>query len=144
MSLRNNLIRAERQAQLDQYRELKDYYTANRRPVVERITFLLALSAAILVSLRRFGIGYFGLPNEAEWVVLFYWLSVILFAGLDSIFVQARHPVSLPLGGFNPSRIFEKFSMQGRLWQLAVILCLPPLARIAVYAVTLKNISQAP
>jgi hypothetical protein len=117
----------QHRAELERYREIKAYYSSIRRPAIERITFAFALAASITSAGRILGwwlIGY------GQWIALFYILSFIAFVGLDSIFAPARHPVPLPLGGFNPSRIYEKFSMQERAWQILVVIMLPVTARL--------------
>ena len=117
---------------MEQYRQSKAYYASIRRPWLERVTFTLALLASIAVSLRRFGIGITDYEHEGQWLTVFYCVSLILFLGLDTIFAKAHHPVPMPLGGFNPSRIYEKFTMQGRAWQLLLVLMLPLTARFIV------------
>lgn len=123
MSLRAEQHRAEK----EQYRQTKAYYASIRRPMMERITFAFALAGSIASAGLILGLW---LPGYGEWVTLFYIVSFIAFIGLDSIFAQAHHPVPLPLGGFNPSRIYEKFSMQERAWQILVVLMLPLTARL--------------
>lgn len=128
MSLRAEQHRIEK----EQYRQTKAYYALIRRPRLERITFALALLASILVSLRRFGIGITDYEQQGQWLTAFYWVSFVLFIGFDSVFAKAHHPVAAPFGAFNLSRIYEKFAMQERAWQLLVVLMLPLTARLIV------------
>lgn len=122
-----SLAAEQHKAEMEQYRQTKAYYASIRRPTIEKITFAFALAASIMSAVRILGwwlIGY------GQWVTLFYIVSFIAFIGLDSIFAKAHHHVPLPLGGFNPSRIYEKFAMQERAWQILVVLMLPLTARI--------------
>jgi|GEM_PF-6603665 len=125
-------IAEQHRAELEQYRQIEAYYASIRQPWVERITFALALTAAVLVSLRRLGIGFTDYEHHGQWLTLGYWVALILFAGLDSIFAKAHHPVPIIFGGFNPSRVYEKFATQGRAWQLLLVLMLPLAARLIV------------
>lgn len=136
MSLRAQQHRAE----LELYRQTKAYYDSIRRPWLERITFSLALLASVLVSLRRFGIGIINNEHHGQWLIAFYWVSFVLFIGLDSIFAKARHPVPIPFGGFNPSRIYEKFATQERGWQLFLVLMLPLLARLIAAVIYFNSV----
>lgn len=123
--------RVERhKAELEKYRLAKAYYALIRRPWLERTTFTRALLAALAVSLRRFGIGIISYEREGSWMYLFYGVSLVLFLGFDSLLTKAHYSVPMPLGGFNPSRIFEKFTFQGRTWQLLLVLMLWPTARL--------------
>ena len=112
------------------YRQTVAYYSSTRRPWLERITFTFALLSSILVSLRRLGLGFTDYENHGQWLTLFYWVSLLLFLGLDTVFAKAHHQIQIPFGGLNPSRIFEKFVMQGRVWQLLLVLMLPVSARL--------------
>lgn len=127
-----SLLAEQHKAERELYRQTKAYYAAVRRPWLEHITFTLALVASILVSLRRFGIGITDYEHHGQWLTLFYWVALILFVGLDSIFAKAHHPVPIPFGGLNPSRLYEKFAMQERAWQLLLVLMLPLTARLIV------------
>lgn len=119
---------AERhRAEIEVYRQSKAYYESIRRPARDGITFAIALTASVTIAGRTLGLWLMG---SGQWVILFYFISLIVFVGLDSVFTRARHPVPLPLGGFNPSRIYEKFSMQERAWQLVLVLMLPVTARL--------------
>jgi hypothetical protein len=126
---RKPMSRASEQhkAEMEQYRQIKAYYDSIRRPVLERITFALALVASIVAAGRILGLW---LTGYGQWVAVFYGVSLIAFVGLDSVIAPAHHPVPLPLGGFNPSRIYEKFSVQERAWQILVVLMLPVTARL--------------
>jgi hypothetical protein len=128
MSFRAEQHRLEK----EQYRQTKAYYASIRRPRLERITFTLALLASIAVSLRRFGIGITDYGHQGQWLTALYWVSFILFVGFDSIFAKAHHPVPAPFGAFNLSRIYEKFAMQERAWQLLLVLMLPLTVRLIV------------
>ena len=124
-------LRAEQhKAELEDYRRAKAYYASIRRPRLERITFTLALVASIAVSLCRFGIGLTGDEHYGEGITIFYCVSLLLFVGLDSVFAPAHHPVPILFGGLNPSRLYEKFAMQERAWQLLLVLMLPLTARL--------------
>lgn len=125
-----SLLAEQHKAERELYRQTKAYYASIRRPWLERITFILALVASILVSLRRFGLGITDYERHGQWLTLFYWVALILFAGLDSIFTKAHHPIPIPFGGLNPSRLYEKFAMQERAWQLLLVLMLPLTARL--------------
>src|SRR5687768_10091646 len=115
----------QRKAEIAQFREIEACYAAIRRPWLERITFTIALLAAVAVSLRRFGIGITDYEHHGQWLTLFYWIAFVAFVGLDPIFAKAHHPVRMPLGGFNPIRMYEKFALQKRAWQLLLVLMLP-------------------
>ena len=116
----------QHRVELERYREAQAYYASIRRPALERITFAVALVASIASAGRILG---WWLVGYGQWVVLFSIVSFLAFVGLDSIWAKASHPVPLPLGGFNPSRIYEKFSMQERAWQILLVLMLPVTAR---------------
>ncbi len=118
---------AQHQAELEQYRKAKAYYASIRRPRLEGVTFSLALVASVAASIRIAG---WGLVGYGEWLAIFYIVATVAFVGLDSIFAPAIHPVPLPLGGLNPSRLYEKFAMQERSWQLLLVLMLPAAARL--------------
>jgi len=134
-------LRAEQhKVELEQYRQTKAYYASIRRPRLERITFAIALLASVTVSLRRLGIGITDYEHHGQWLTLFYWVALVLFVGLDSIWTKAHHPVPIPFGGFNPSRIFEKFAMQERAWQLLLVLILPLTARLIAAIVYFTSI----
>src|SRR5882757_5513594 len=122
----------QHKAELELYRQTKAYYASIRRPWVERVTFTFALLASVAVSLRRFGIGITDYEHHGQWLTLAYWVALILFAGLDSFVAKAHHPVPIPFGGLNPSRLYEKFAMQERAWQILLVLMLPPAARLIV------------
>jgi hypothetical protein len=117
----------EHREQMERFRQMKAYYASIRRPWLEWVTFLWALAAATLYAgacLRWW------LPGRGIPVFLCYGAAVILFIGIDSIFAPAHDPVRMPLGGFNPSRMYEKFVMQERAWQLIVVLLIPATARL--------------
>ncbi len=122
-----SLAAEQHKAEREQYRQTKAYYASIRRPGIERITFAFALAASITSAGRILG---WWLLGYGQCVTLFYIISFIAFIGLDSIFAKALHPVPLPFGGFNPSRIYEKFAMQERAWQILVVLMLPVTARL--------------
>jgi len=117
---------------MELYRQTKAYYDSIRRPWLEWTTFILALIGSSAVALRRFGVGLFGSPQEAEWLLVYYWVSLLLFAVLDAVVAKARHPIPIPFGPLNPSRIYEKFAAQERAWQLLLVLMLPVIARLVV------------
>jgi hypothetical protein len=122
--------RAEQhRAELEAYRKTKEYYASIRRPGLERVTFGVALAAAIAAAGRILNLWLIG---YGEWITVIYAIAFVSFVGLDSIFTRADHPVDLPLGGFNPSRIYEKFAMQERAWQVLVVLMLPLTARLVL------------
>ncbi len=120
----------QRKAELDLYRQTKAYYESLRSPWFERVTFAFALLAAVLVSLRRLGIGITDYDHHGQWLTAFYWVCFLIFVGWDSVFAKARHPMPIPLGGLNPSRVYEKFAVQERAWQLLLVLMLPITARL--------------
>lgn len=127
-------------AEKELYRQIQAYYTAIRRPWLEWTTFTLALLAASALVLRRFGIGIINYHAEGEWLVAMYWVCLFLFLCLDSIFTKARHPLPVPFGFASFGRIYEKFAMQGRAWQILLVLMLPVTARLiaAIMAATAK------
>ena len=94
-----SLAAREHRAEWERYREAQAYYASIRRPALERITFAVALVASIASAGRILG---WWLVGYGQWVVLFSIVSFIAFVGPDSIWAKARHPVPLPLGGFNP------------------------------------------
>ncbi len=123
--------RAEQhRVEMAQYRQIKAYYASIRRPVLERATFFIALLASIAVSFRRLGIVFVDYQHESQWLTLAFWISVILFAVFDLLFAKTPHPVPIAFGSFNPGRIYEKFAMQERMWQLLLVLMLPVTARL--------------
>ena len=128
MSLRTEQRDAERKL----YRQTRDHYASMRRPWLERVTFALAVLAAVLVSLRRLGVGITDYEHHGQWLTVFYWIAFLLFVGLNSVFAKARHPVPALFGGLNPSRVYEKFAVQERAWQLLLVLMLPLTARLIV------------
>ena len=122
-----SLAAEQHKAEKEQYRQTKAYYASICRPTIERITFAFALAASIASAGRILG---WWLLGYGQLLTLFYIVSFIAFIGLDTIFAKAHHPVPLPFGGFNPSRIYEKFAMQERAWQILVVLMLPVTARL--------------
>src|SRR4051812_34268900 len=112
--------------EMERFRQTKAYYASIRRPAVEWTTFIVALAAAILAGGRLLG-WWLG---PGGWVFGAYVVALIAFVGLDSIFAPAHDPVRMPLGGFNPSRMYEKFVMQERAWQLVLVLMIPATARL--------------
>lgn len=122
----------QHKAELEQYRQTKAFYASIRRPWLERVTFAFALLTSVAVSLRRFGIGITDYEHHGQWLTVAYWITFLFFVGLDSIFTKAHHPVPIPFGNLNLSRIYEKFAMQERAWQLLIVLMLPVTARFIV------------
>ncbi len=117
----------QKRAELEQYRRIKAYYASIRRPVFEWITFSIALAVSLVASGCIAG---WWLDGFGQWLAVFYIVSFVAFVGLDSIFAPAHHPVPVPFGGFNPSRLYEKFAMQERAWQVLLVIMLPAAARL--------------
>jgi hypothetical protein len=128
---------------MEQYRQTRAYYASIRRPGLEWATFVLALLASSSVCLRVFGVGFSNDNHSTQWLTAFYWGSLIVFASLDSFLSKAHHPVPTPFGSLNPARIYEKFAMQERAWQLILVLMLPLTVRLVDAIVFLRSVQQA-
>jgi hypothetical protein len=128
MSRLAELHRAEKEL----FDETQRYYAAIRRPWLEWTTFVVAVDVAIVVALRIFGVRLTGHPAEGEWVTGARWVSLFLFACLDTMISRERHPLPAPAFFAYFGRIFEKFAMQGRTWQLLLVLMPPITARLIV------------
>ncbi len=108
------------------------YYAAIRRPRLERTTFALAATMSLLVTAHMFGIGFVNYRVEGQWFAACWWICFALFTSLDTLLARARHP--MPAAAFFAffGRIYEKFAMQERAWQLLVVLMLPVTARFVI------------
>jgi hypothetical protein len=133
----------QHRAEMEQYRQTRAYYASIRRPGLEWATFVLALLASSSVCLRVFGVGFSNDNHSTQWLTAFYWGSLIVFASLDSFLSKAHHPVPTPFGSLNPARIYEKFAMQERAWQLILVLMLPLTVRLVDAIVFLRSVQQA-
>ena len=132
MSIRGRQLKIE----MNQYLITKSYYDAIRSLWIERITFTFAMLAAIAMVLSKFRISLIASQHYNQSITIFYWTSCILFFALDSIISKARHPIPAMFGPFNPARILEKFTMQGRAWQLVLVIVVPQAAHlIAVFMI---------
>lgn len=129
MSRLAELHRAEKEL----YRETMAYYAAIRRPRLEWTTFALAATMSILVTAHMFGIGLADYQSEGSWVAAGWWICLALFTNLDTLLAKARHPMPAAFFAFF-GRIYEKFAMQERAWQLIVVLMLPITARFVIAA----------
>jgi hypothetical protein len=116
-------------ADLEAYKRTRAYYQSIRRPGWEWVTFSVALLASILTGLRIAGVWLIG---YGEPLVIGDIVALFAFVGFDSIFAKAHHPMPNPLGGFNPGRIYEKFAMQERAWQLLLVLMIPVVSRMII------------
>jgi len=130
MSRLAELHRAEKEL----YRETMAYYAAIRRPRLEWTTFALAATMSFLVTLHMFGVGFFNYRIEGEWLTAAWWICLAPFTSLDTFLARARHPMPAAFFAFF-GRIYEKFAMQERAWQLLVVLMLPVTARFAIAVV---------
>lgn len=120
------------------YRQTKAYYAAIRRPWLERILFTLCLAVSLAAALTWFGISPAAWPDYNDWLTVLYWVCLLLFVGADSLLAKASHPRPVPFGPFHLGRIYEKFAMQERSWQLLVILMLPLTGRL-LFAIRLYH-----